>query len=59
MEVAVKVAFGLAIPVEGAEEHLKILSKIARKLINKEFTEKLLDEMNTDELYKIVCEIEL
>lgn len=40
----IKVAFALTIPEAGATEHLKLLSLIARKLIDNEFRHNILHE---------------
>lgn len=54
----VKVAFGLTIPEEGATEHLKLLSLIARKLIDKDFREGVLQQDDPKLLTEIIDEIE-
>jgi len=54
----VKVAFGLTIPEEGATEHLKLLSLIARKLIDKDFREGVLEQDDPELLTEIIDEIE-
>lgn len=54
----VKVAFGLTIPQEGAQEHLKLLSLIARKMIDDEFRNGILSENNPDKLTEIIDEID-
>lgn len=53
----IKVAFALTIPESGATEHLKLLSLIARKLINDEFRESILTETNPDKIAEIVNQI--
>lgn len=55
----IKVAFGLAISEGGNAQHLKILSSIARKLIDNEFVNMLLEEDDTEKLYNIVSSIEI
>lgn len=54
----VEVAIALTIPEEGGQEHLKILSKISRKLLDKEFIRGLKESTNTDEIVNIINEIE-
>lgn len=54
----VKVAFALTIPEEGATEHLKLLSLIARKLIDYKFREGILNETNPTKLAMIVNQID-
>lgn len=56
----VKVAIALAIPDQNADEtHLKILSSIARQLINDNFRQKLLTAKNTEELFALVNQVEV
>ncbi|MEN2665950.1 PTS sugar transporter subunit IIA [Listeria aquatica] len=55
----VQVALALTIPVEGASEHLKILSLIARKLIDDGFRETLITAENPAELVRLMDEIEV
>lgn len=54
---AVKVAFGLTIPEQGAEEHLKLLSLIARKLIDDDFRKTVLTSDDVKELVEVIDEI--
>ncbi|WP_429976118.1 PTS sugar transporter subunit IIA [Enterococcus sp. DIV0086] len=54
----VKVAFGLTIPEEGATEHLKLLSLIARKLIAKDFRDDVLQQNDPDALADIIDQID-
>ncbi|EGP5617350.1 TPA: PTS sugar transporter subunit IIA [Enterococcus faecium] len=54
----VKVAFGLTIPEEGATEHLKLLSLIARKLIDKDFRDGVLQQDDPDALAGIIDQID-
>ncbi|EOH8748507.1 PTS sugar transporter subunit IIA [Enterococcus faecalis] len=54
----VKVAFALTIPEEGATEHLKLLSLIARKLIDQTFREGILTETEPKKLATIVNQID-
>lgn len=53
----VKVGFALTIPEEGATEHLKLLSLIARKLIDNQFREGILNENEPNKLAEIIDEI--
>lgn len=53
----VKVAIALTIPEEGAKEHLKILSLIARELIDDDFRESLLEENDVEILYDLINQI--
>ena len=54
----VKVAFGLTIPEQGATEHLKLLSLIARKLIDPDFREGVLTQDDPEKLTAIIDQIE-
>ncbi|WP_314576355.1 fructose PTS transporter subunit IIA [Enterococcus gilvus] len=54
----IKVAFALTIPEEGATEHLKLLSLIARKLIDKEFREGVLQQDDPEVLTGIIDQID-
>ncbi len=54
----VKVAFALTIPVEGAKEHLRLLSLIARKLIDDDFRSGVLEENNPEKLTAIINQIQ-
>lgn len=54
----VKVAFGLTIPEEGATEHLKLLSLIARKLIDQEFRDGVLKQDTPELLAEIIDQID-
>lgn len=51
-------AFALTIPEDGAENHLKILSSIATKLIDDDFRNTVVKETNTKELYNLVSQID-
>lgn len=53
----VNVAFALTIPEEGAADHLKLLSLIARKLIDDSFREGILNENDPDKLTEIIDQI--
>jgi PTS system fructose-specific IIA component len=54
----VKVALALTIPEEGANEHLKLLSLIARKLIDDQFREAILSENDPNNLTAIIDKID-
>lgn len=58
-EQPVHVAIALTIPQAGGEQHLRILSKIARKLMNEEFRSSLKTNDNVDTLYDVIAEIEI
>ena len=53
----IQVAFVLSIPKNGSTEHLKLLSKIARKLMDDEFRQKILDSQEVTILASTVEEI--
>jgi len=53
----IKVAFALSIPKAGAKEHLKLLSKIARKLMDDEFRKTILENDDIEVLSKTVDDI--
>lgn len=50
--------FCLGIPVEGANEHLQILSKIARKLMHEEFRDSITKATSEDQIFVALKEIE-
>ncbi|MEG1482183.1 fructose-specific PTS transporter subunit EIIC [Clostridium sp.] len=54
----IKVAFGLTIPEGGADNHIKILSSIATKLIDDDFRYKIANENDNKKLYNLVSTIE-
>lgn len=54
----VKVAFALTIPIDGATEHLKLLSLIARKLIDDDFRSGVLEESDPEKLTAIINQIQ-
>lgn len=54
----VNTAFALTIPEEGAAEHLKLLSLIARKLIDTDFREGILANNDTKKLASIIDTID-
>lgn len=53
-EEKVKSCISLLMPNESDNTHLKFLSNISRKLINKEFKANLLENDNIDELFAII-----
>ena len=54
----VKYIFGIAVPKENKNnQHLKILSTLARNLMNENFKNELLKSKSTEECYKILNEI--
>lgn len=55
----VQVAIALTIPNEGGETHLKILSKIARKLIDEDFRKTLKTSQDQEALYQAIAHIEI
>lgn len=54
----VEVAIALTIPEEGANDHLKILSKIARKLLDKEFVSNLKNATSAEDVAQVINEVE-
>lgn len=54
----IKVAFGLTIPEDGANNHIKILSAIATKLIDDDFRNKIVSDIDNKGLYNLVSQIE-
>lgn len=52
------IAFALTIPENGAENHLKILSAIATKLVDDDFRNTIITEKDTKKLYNLVSEIQ-
>lgn len=55
----IHVAIALTIPENGGEMHLRILSKIARKLIDEDFRKALKDSTDTNTLYEVISAIEI
>ncbi|MGX7043610.1 PTS sugar transporter subunit IIA [Pediococcus acidilactici] len=53
----VQVAIALSIPQEGSKEHLRLLSKIARKLMDEDFTKIILENDDPDILAQAINEI--
>lgn len=54
----VRVAIPLTIPTSGEENHLRILSLIARKLIDDDFRNTLIHSMDKEVLYNTIAQIE-
>lgn len=54
----VTMAISLSIPKDGSKEHLRLLSKIARKLMDEEFTNTILKNDDPDILAQAINEIE-
>ncbi|ATZ16059.1 PTS system D-fructose-specific IIA component (F1P-forming) (Frc family) [Entomoplasma freundtii] len=55
-----KVAIALAIPDRGADEaHLKILSSIARQLINDEFRQQLINAQTAEDMHALINKVEV
>ena len=52
-------AFALTIPEDGAENHLKILSSIAKELIDDNFRNTVIKETDSQKLYNLVKGIQL
>ncbi|AGM25390.1 PTS sugar transporter subunit IIA [Spiroplasma chrysopicola] len=56
----VKLAIALAIPeTNSGSEHIKILSSVARKLVDQEFCQNLLSAKSKEAVYKLISEIEI
>lgn len=55
----VHVALGLTIPEEGGQNHLCILSQLARKMIDDDFRLALKNSTDVDELFKTVDSVEI
>lgn len=55
-ENPVKIAFGIAVPESGGDTHLRIIAKLARKLIYDEFKEKLFQVKDKKELLDLIRE---
>lgn len=53
----IKLGFFLTIPKAGATEHLKLLSKIARKLMDEEFSQTVIENDDRDVLAAAIEEI--
>lgn len=49
--------FALLIPVEGEAEHLQVLTKISRKMMNKEFRANIKATDDKDEILELLKEI--
>lgn len=50
--------FALLIPVDNADEHLKILTTISRKLMNKDFRNEIKESKTPEEIIKVLSEIQ-
>lgn len=50
----VKLLFLIAVPMGANNEHIKILSTLARKIMNKDFREKLLQANNVNEIFEVI-----
>ena len=55
-ENPVKIVFGIAVPESGGDTHLRIIAKLARKLIYDEFKEKLFQVKDKKELLDLIRE---
>ncbi|MDO1604495.1 PTS sugar transporter subunit IIA [Lactobacillus sp. YT155] len=53
----VDTALALSIPKNGGKEHLKILSSVARKLMDEEFTNSLKEETDIKKIVELINEI--
>lgn len=53
----VQVAFTLTIPKAGSKKHLRLLSLIARKLMDETFTQAVLTETDLDKLTQLIAAI--
>jgi PTS system fructose-specific IIA component len=56
----VKIAIALAIPDDvSGDQHIKILSSIARKLVDEQFRQKLTSANDKDSLTKLINEVQI
>ena len=55
----VNVALGLTIPEDGGQNHLRILSQLARKMIDDDFRSSLKNSKDVNELFKTVNAVEI
>ncbi|MBR4471785.1 MAG: PTS sugar transporter subunit IIA [Erysipelotrichaceae bacterium] len=55
-ENPVRIVFGIAVPESGGDTHLRIIAKLARKLIYDEFKEKLFNVKEKEELLSLIQE---
>lgn len=55
----VHVALGLTIPEDGGDVHLRILSRLARKMISEDFRTALKTGQDADALYEVIAAVEL
>lgn len=53
----VRVAFALTIPKHGSKDHLKLLSLIARKLMDEDFIQAVLNQTDTKKLTQLISAI--
>lgn len=53
----IRVAFVLSIPKNGSTEHLKLLSKIARKMMDDEFRQTVLESNDNAVLFETINQI--
>lgn len=49
--------FLIAVPAAGGDEHMRILAKLARKLVNPAFRASLLDAANAEAVVEIIAEV--
>ena len=55
-KTAVDIVFGLVVPEEATEQHVKLLSELAEKLQDKSFRKRLRSAQSNAELYHILTE---
>lgn len=55
----VHAAIALTIPCDGGEQHLRILSRIARKMINDDFRAAIINSTDREELFEVISAIEI
>ncbi|MDR0675267.1 MAG: PTS sugar transporter subunit IIA [Mycoplasmataceae bacterium] len=56
----VKIAIALAIPDDvGGDQHIKILSSIARKLVDQKFRHDLISANDKEELFKLINKVQI
>lgn len=53
----IRVAISLSIPKDGSKEHLKLLSQIARKLMDEDFTNTILNNDDPETLAQLIDQI--
>lgn len=54
---AIHVVIALTIPMRGGEEHLRLLSTLARKLMNEEFRNKIKNSDVIDHIYDAIMQV--